>query len=504
MLLLLATAPLRAQFDELVHKVPFTANAIFLVNVDKVLASPPAVAANWKTKPFASHAAGITILPADASHAVMAAHFDFETMVSLWETAIVRLTGEPSLAAFAKANGGTLGTIDGLPAVATPGDAFVLQFEPQVVAAMAPASRQTVGRWIRQTKSSPNPAMSPYLWEAYRFANEVGTPIIMALDLENVTSTEQITEGIRGIDLLKNEKIDLAETATFLAGVRGMMLGVTLPEKPFGKIRVDFTSDISISPVLAKHLLIQALAAHGAILNELYDWTPAVKGKTFTLEGELTAGGMRRIFSLFDRPPTIPLKATEVEVVSVTPAPKPDQAEIQATRAYLANVTAMLDDLRNEPRDNPGYSVGQIGVWYDTYARKIDRLSTMYVDKEAATSGYKVAENLRNAARAVREGAGVGRIGMNSVPRVWNQFTYNNVYGYAYRWNPFNGGGVYPVGGQQAFAVEDVETEKRMRNKARSEARIKSLNEAKSYVDQIYADLSETRKNLSLKYQVNF
>jgi hypothetical protein len=369
---------------------------------------------------------------------------------------------------------------------------------------MAPASRQTVGRWIRQTKSSPNPAIAPYLWEAYRFANEVGTPIIMAIDLEHVASTEQITEGIRGIELLKKEKIDLAETAKFLTGVRGMMLGVTLKEKPFGKIRVDFNSEISISPVLAKHLLIQALAAHGAILNELYDWTPAVKEKTFTLEGNMTPGGMRRVFSLFDRPPTIPPKEPEAAVVGTSPPPKPEQAEIQATRAYLANVTTMLDDLRNEPRDNPGYSVGQIGVWYDTYARKIDRLSTMYVDKEAADAGYKVAANLRNASRAVREGAGAGRIGMNSVPRAYNYYTYNNVYGYAYRWNPWNGGGIYPVGDQGVVAVEDIETQKRLRNRARSEARIKSLNEAKSYVDQIYSDLTDVRQKLSQKYQANF
>lgn len=503
-LLLFAATPIWAQFDELVHKVPFTANAIFLVNVDKVLASPVAVNANWKAKHEVAYAAGVTILPANATHAVMAAHFDFESMVSLWETAILHLGKEPSLAAFAKANDGALGTIDGLPVVSTPADAYVVQFEPQIVAAMSPASRQTIGRWIRQTKSSPNPALAPYLWEAYRFANEVGTPIIMAIDLEHVASTEQITEGIRGIELLKNEKLDLAETAKFLAGVRGMMLGVTLKDKPFGKIRVDFNSEIAISPVLAKHLLIQALAAHGAILNELYDWTPAVKEKTFTLEGDMTAGGLRRVFSLFDRPPVIPPKEPETAVVVTTPAPKPDQAEIQATRAYIANVTAMLDDLRNEPRDNPGYSVGQIGVWYDTYARKIDRLSTMYVDKEAADTGYKVAENLRNASRAVREGAATGRIGMNRVPRVYNYYTYNNVYGYAYRWNPWNGGGVFPVGGQETYAVEDIETQKRMRNQARSEARIKSLNEAKSYVDQIYSDLNDVRQRLSQKYQAKF
>src|SRR5689334_9671137 len=87
---LFISAQARAQFDELVHKVPFTANAIFLVNVDTVLASPPAVAANWKTKPLGPSAAGITILPSDATHAVMAAHFDFDTMVSLWESAILR------------------------------------------------------------------------------------------------------------------------------------------------------------------------------------------------------------------------------------------------------------------------------------------------------------------------------------------------------------------------------------------------------------------------------
>ena len=51
-------------------------------------------------------------------------------------------------------------------------------------------------------------------------------------------------------------------------------------------------------------MLLHALAKRGAMIDELQNWTPKVDGQQVTLEGDLTASGMKRIFSLFDRPPT--------------------------------------------------------------------------------------------------------------------------------------------------------------------------------------------------------
>ena len=48
--------------------------------------------------------------------------------------------------------------------------------------------------------------------------------------------------------------------AKLLAGIRGLTLGVTLADKPFGKVKVDFSDVVDLSPDLAKAMLLQALA----------------------------------------------------------------------------------------------------------------------------------------------------------------------------------------------------------------------------------------------------
>ena len=53
---------------------------------------------------------------------------------------------------------------------------------------MTPANRQSVGRWIREVLNQEHPRLSPYLMEAYGFANDRGTPLIMAIDLHDAVT----------------------------------------------------------------------------------------------------------------------------------------------------------------------------------------------------------------------------------------------------------------------------------------------------------------------------
>lgn len=60
------------QFDELAKRLPAGANAVVLLNVDKILSSPMGVVEGWKTKHEQRYSAGLSVIPPDALQAIFA------------------------------------------------------------------------------------------------------------------------------------------------------------------------------------------------------------------------------------------------------------------------------------------------------------------------------------------------------------------------------------------------------------------------------------------------
>src|SRR5947209_15085011 len=68
--------PARAQFRELVDKLPKSANAILLLNVEKAVNSPMGVREGWKKKIEKSYAAGMIRVPPQATNFILASQLD--------------------------------------------------------------------------------------------------------------------------------------------------------------------------------------------------------------------------------------------------------------------------------------------------------------------------------------------------------------------------------------------------------------------------------------------
>jgi hypothetical protein len=272
-------------FEDLVRLVPDEANAIVLIDVDKAVSSPYGKKNNWSDKIESAFTSGLTVVSPGAKQSVIAVQFDLEEAHPLWEVAIMRLAHEPDVEAAARLYMGDVDKIGKYPAIDLPGGAYAVKFGTNIAAAMAPANRQSASRWVREVDAHKGPALSPYLTEAYKFANDLGTPMIIALDLEDVPSVDEVREALSSHEALKGVEVDVEKLASALASIRGVTLGVTLAAQPFGKLKVDFRENVPLTPELAKTLLLAALEKRGAMLVELEDWKPAVKGKEVTLEG---------------------------------------------------------------------------------------------------------------------------------------------------------------------------------------------------------------------------
>ena len=270
------------EFQELVNQIPRSANAVVLLNMEKAKSSPLGLKEDWEGKIENAFAAGTARVPPQATRFVMASEIDFEFMEPLWEAAVMDLDEEIPLGPLAKARGGTLDEIEGLPAVSLPNDTYLVQLGPKTLGAMAPANRQAVVRWIREVRKPSPPPLSPYLQKAAVYSDQAGSEIIMALDLDGVMSFERVGKYLKSHekDLVEWQAQDedkvplqLTDVAQVLSGVQGIRIGVRVGQQQSSKIVVDMHNDASRISSFAKPLLLQVLSDKGALIEDFQSWT---------------------------------------------------------------------------------------------------------------------------------------------------------------------------------------------------------------------------------------
>jgi hypothetical protein len=153
-LLMLIAGPAAAQFREMADRVPRSANAIVLLNVEKILQSPKAAEEGWKGNIEKAFDAGMTRFHPKSLRYVLAGQIDYEFMKSQWSAAVIDFAEEPSLAEIAKQRSGTPDKIGDVPALVLPTDAYVFPLGPKTLGASrrrtARRRRAGSGKWSRR------------------------------------------------------------------------------------------------------------------------------------------------------------------------------------------------------------------------------------------------------------------------------------------------------------------------------------------------------------------
>ena len=387
-----------AQLDDLLRRVPDRPNTVTVLDLDKVFKSPMADQEQWRDKHLKAFESGMLMVPPTASRFVLASQLDLDVMQPVWEVALVNVNEEVSIPEVAQRRGGTVDVVAGESAAALPDDTYVIKFGPTVVGAMKPANRQSVGRWIESSRDANRRPLPPYLEEAVGFVQDVGTPIIIALDLENALAPAKIRARLGEMECLAGKSVDLDKLSQALASARGVTLGITLVEKRYGGIKIDFSEDVSMTADFAKPLLLEVLAYRGAMIDEFKDWTVNVTSKQISLKGVLEPSGLRRILSLLEPPhspdykPAKPSSGTQPEELTVA----------LASQEYFKIITTMLTDLQGKRKSTEFVTWGQVGLWFERYAKKIDNLPILNVDNELLDYGAFVSDSLRQSETAMK------------------------------------------------------------------------------------------------------
>jgi hypothetical protein len=485
-------------FGALVNRVPRSANAVVILNVEKILSSPVAVQEGWRDDMAKSFESGLIRVPPQAVRFVLGAEIDLEFMEPKWEVALADMAVDWSTEEVMKRRGGTPDTVGGLPAVALPEDIYVVQFASRTLGAMAPANRQAVYRWLRELQS--NQPLSPYLERAAGFSFRASTDIIMAIDLEGAVNPQRIQENVNNSDLPSKTGLTAEELTKVLEGVRGVRLGINIGARPVAALAVDFRDPVPFSPDQAKALVLEVLAEKGMSISDIESWKASVSEKrTFiTIQGYLSDSGLRRVLSVIDshapeEPQTAQPEQPEQPEQPASPGEHPSKV-IASSVKYFQTIDTLLSDLKQDMKKVA--NINGIAVWFDRYADKIDRMPILNVDKDLVNFGAYVATQLRGASGSVR------MMGIRGRARTMT-ITDAGGYNYAYRY----GGGPWGGWGGQAY-WKNPRAE--MSNWIQEGVAIRSQERAGMAVDvqTIRANLiqatADARRQMTERYQVEF
>ncbi|MBA3481903.1 MAG: hypothetical protein H0T51_08825, partial [Pirellulales bacterium] len=300
------------------------------------------------------------------------------------------------------------------------------------------------------------------------------------------------------------------ETVALLTSVQGVKLGVLVKDKLQGRLQIDFAGDTSSLASVAKPLIIAILGESGAMLDEFNDWTAEAKGNSLALSGELTADGMRRIFSMMAIDSTAvgqdaQTAAPESPTASTTPpangAAQPDPAKAAMIRASQRYFRAVGNFVADAQRLNRANSLRQSVMWLENYARRIEAMPTRGVDPDLAQYGHYVAQTFRwvvdqaygveqkQEAIAATEGPSETRVGWIPTTRTVNWGGYRMREYAPYGWVQYN------KQEQQQSADQRQKLE---------DAMYKMIEDARQTLTKLVAEHETIRSKLSQRYGVQF
>jgi hypothetical protein len=484
---LLGIGTANADVPSLLQRVPGDANTLVIVDMEKALASPKAKAEGWKDKLDEAFAAGLPSLPPNVLRAVLASELHLDTFQPAWIAAIYELSKDADVLRAERDYKGTKDTVEGLTCLALPNGAYLVLFEPRVVGALAPANRQALAKWIREVKTSNAPRLSEFLAKAAK-PMESNADIIMAIDSTDALPPEAIKARIGSAESLANSKVDMDQLATMLAGMKGIAAEVDITTEAKGKVSVSFSSDAGLLKPFGKPLLIEALNNRGAAIDEFESWPSSIRGDDLVMEGTLGRSGLRRILSFIEHP-VHSLAMTSDEQAATSEEDK-KTAVVNSSLKYFKSINSLMDDIHDRNRD--AKTLGQVGMWMNKYADKVDALPMLNVDDELLNFGASVSARLRQSGTAVQ---GIGIRSAAQEAQVYQQYS-----GYAY-----GGGGVGPygwnAGGGYYFEYNNVDAERRA---IRQQEKAKGATDARSILQTIKDDTATVRRDMTQKYMVQF
>ncbi len=366
-------------WDDLLRRVPESANAIFLIDVKGMHESPLGVKENWAKKHEAEFLAGTMQIPPKATHVVLSAQLN-ERLRPVWEIGVGMMSVDIDMATVAKREQSSVVNVAGHRYVASARNAFFVELGPKTVAAYAPANRQEFSRWLRASDEAKDISIAPFLKNAAGKL-DTRTQMVVALDLADMVDPVVARRIVESSKVFAGKDVDKDVMAKVLTRAQGLLLTVRIGDALVGSdrfkgtLRIEFTESIAPIKDQLKPFLSELIEEWGAAVADFKTWESRLEDKALILQGPLTGPGLRKILSLV-MPPTPSFDPIE------EPSPGMSEKDVQAKASlrYFKAVSSLINDLRKELLNTTNQAT--VAHWHETYARQIDALPVLNVDDD--------------------------------------------------------------------------------------------------------------------------
>jgi hypothetical protein len=481
MILLMATGSATANYYELLRRVPDSANAIILIDVERMLMSPIAMKEKWRDKANTSDRETLHF-PINSVRYMLASKLNaVANFEDLWDVALIESIDPVSLPYLSKMEGGYLESLEGQQVAYSPRNAFFVSLTPKIVGVAFPANRQDLGRYLRSLKRQEKPQVSEYLENAVTLAHGKDH-IVVALDLGDLFTSRQVRELLHGAESLAGKEVDLDAITKVLTSIKGVTFTVQAADRLNGKMKVDFGESPSPLKLVAKALLFEAIENNGMMLDdEIKNWRVVVEAKAVTLEGRLSTKGLRMLTDLIP----FPTETVALNEASASPgetgtasagSPPTADSKAKTSKKYFQHVSMLVDAMRTDVKNAGSPKLARMMV--DKAALEIDRLPVLNVDEDLIAYGAGVSETFRNM-RNLSKNA--------SLDASYRQASMAGNQGYGY-------GGFYGGGTNLSLSTSVMRKQETAVLKSNQMAIFTMLEEK----------TAEIRKKMTLKYQTEF
>ncbi|MBC7821151.1 MAG: hypothetical protein IAG10_30050 [Planctomycetaceae bacterium] len=476
--------------NELLLRVPPSANAVAVVDVEGLFKSKLGTSEGWSRRYLTDYANGMVPFPPSVQTAVLAAKIDTDSIHADWELGLVRLKSPFAMKKLAEKESATLEKLEGHSFVATDRRTSFIELKPQRLAVTNHQNRQDVARWLRGTRDVAKPLISEYLLEA---VTDPKGQYHLALDLQDVLQFDDAKLRLQNSPALKGQTVDLDALAKLAVGLRGLRVSIDVGETIEGTLQIDLSDEIAPYASLLPRIALAALQKNGVFIEELSDAKVEFGEKSFTFTSTLSEPSFRRVISLIQ--PSVGHLDDGSTGSDSPPAPGAVVAEQSASTRFFKTIQTQLNDLETNARKAKNYESS--AHWFESYAKKISQLPSRDIDPDLLNYSTSVVNKLRAIARSLR---GVP-LDVGALQFAKKQEVY--VYPTNYYGNGWYGG--VSAGAGYAFAQPRYEYKNNFAEVEAKQAKViaDAEKDRQKVWDMLTDETLSTRSRLSRKYGVD-